>query len=96
MCIRDSIVAVQSNLQQSPTPELALDDQARANQAELESTALISENIAFEVDPLAQQLLQEYISNIEIDEGEPPLVEHIQDSPLFRLVNELQTRQEQQ
>ena len=90
------IVVVQSNLQQSSTPELALADQARANQSELESTALISEDIAFEVDPQAQQLLREYISNIEIDEEEPPLVEHIQDSPLFRLVNELQTRQEQQ
>ena len=90
------VVAFQSSLQRSPTPELAVDNQTRAKQAELESTALIPENIAFEVDPQAQQLLQEYISNIKIDEEEPPLVEHIQDSPLFRLVNELQTREQQQ
>ena len=88
------VVAVQSNLQRSATPELAVDNNTRAKQAELESTALLSENTAFEVDPQAQQLLQEYISNIKIDEEEPPLVEHIQDSPLFRLVNELQTREQ--
>ena len=40
----------------------------------------------------AQELLKEYISRIQIDEEEPPLIEHLQDSPLYRLVNELQSR----
>lgn len=39
----------------------------------------------------AQELLKEYISRIQIEE-QPPLIEHIQDSPLYHLVNELQSR----
>jgi len=45
-----------------------------------------------EADLKAQELLKEYISRIQIDEEEPPLIEHLQDSPLYRLVNELQSR----
>tara|TARA_B100001029_G_scaffold155183_1_gene139857 strand:- start:161 stop:724 length:564 start_codon:yes stop_codon:yes gene_type:complete len=45
-----------------------------------------------EADLKAQELLKEYISRIQIDEEEPPLIEHLQDSPLYRLVNELQPR----
>jgi len=49
------------------------------------------EDIA-EAELKAQELLKEYISRIQIDEEEPPLIEHLQDSPLYRLVNELQSR----
>ena len=45
-----------------------------------------------EADLKAQELLKEYISRIQIDEEEPPLIEHLQESPLYRLVNELQSR----
>lgn len=49
-----------------------------------------------EVDPAAQQAaqqrLREYIESMTFDEEEPVRSEHIQDSPLFRLVNELQSK----
>jgi negative regulator of sigma E activity len=89
-------VAVQTNLNPTPTPEVANQDQTAPTQSALPATALLAENVSVEVDPQAQQLLEEYISRIEIDEEEPPRLEHIQDSPLFRLVNELQAREEQQ
>ena len=52
----------------------------------------ISENGTATVDLEAQRLLEEYIRGIQINEEEPPLIQHIQDSPLYRLVNELQSR----
>ena len=52
----------------------------------------ISENDTATVDLEAQRLLEEYIRGIQINEEEPPLIQHIQDSPLYRLVNELQSR----
>ncbi|NKB32064.1 MAG: hypothetical protein GKR91_03100 [Pseudomonadales bacterium] len=89
------IVAVQTNLQQSPAPELANQAEAVAEQAALAASTLLAESNSIEIDPQAQQLLREYLSGIEIDEEEPPYVEHIQDSPLYRLVNELQAREDQ-
>jgi sigma-E factor negative regulatory protein RseA len=41
----------------------------------------------FVIDPVARQRMVEYISTIEIKEGEPVQTEHLQDSPLYRLVN---------
>ena len=52
----------------------------------------VGEGDIAEVDLKAQELLKEYISRIQIDEEQPPLIEHLQDSPLYRLVNELQSR----
>ena len=52
----------------------------------------ISENDTATVDLEAQRLLEEYIRGIQINEEDPPLMQHIQDSPLYRLVNELQSR----
>jgi sigma-E factor negative regulatory protein RseA len=47
------------------------------------------------LDAKAQELLKEYISRIEIDKEDPPQSDHIQESPLFRLVNDLQSRNNQ-
>ena len=47
------------------------------------------------LDAKAQELLKEYISRIEIDKEDPPQSDHIQESPLFRLVNDLQSRNKQ-
>ena len=85
------IVAVQSSLdnrampvaQQAPAVENALPA------AQLEDPTLVAESVAVKLDPAAQQRLHEYLSNWTIDEAEPVRMEHIQDSPLFRLVNEL-------
>mgnify|MGYP001246125986 FL=1 len=82
------IVFIQSNLHQSPSRELAVQDIVTSSVPEL-----TAENLSIKVDPQAQQLLEDYISRIEIDEEQPLHVEHIQDSPLFRLVNELQDRE---
>jgi len=42
------------------------------------------------VDPEARQRLLEYIESMSFDPAESPEMEHIEDSPLFRLVNEVQ------
>ena len=85
------IVAVQSSLdntampvaQQAPAVENALPTD------QLQDPTLVAESVAVKLDPAAQQRLREYLGNWTIDEAEPVLMEHIQDSRLFRLVNEL-------
>lgn len=89
------IVAVQTNLNQSsPVPALSQSEIAETVPVNASSQNLVAESSTSEMDPQAQQLLREYISRIEIDDEEPPHIEHIQDSPLFRLVNELQAREQ--
>mgnify|MGYP001230399078 CR=1 FL=1 len=41
---------------------------------------------------VAQKLLKEYISRIQIDEEAPPIIEHLHNSPLYRLVNQIESR----
>ena len=85
------IVAVQSSLdngampvaQQAPAVENAVPT------AQLQNPTLVAESVAVKLDPAAQQRLREYLGNWTIDEAEPVRTEHIQDSRLFRLVNEL-------
>ena len=85
------IVAVQSSLdnrvmpvaQQAPAVESAVPT------AQPQDPTLVAERATVELDPAAQQRLREYLGNWTIDEAEPVLTEHIQDSRLFRLVNEL-------
>lgn len=45
-----------------------------------------------EAELKAQELLKEYISRIQIDEEAPPLTEHLHNSPLYRLVNQIESR----
>lgn len=45
-----------------------------------------------EAELKAQELLKEYISRIQIDEEAPPFIEHIHNSPLYRLVNQIESR----
>ena len=56
------------------------------------NASLVAESVSFEVDPEAQQRLLEYIESMSFDEDKPVRVEPIQDSPLYRLVNELQAK----
>jgi hypothetical protein len=37
-------------------------------------------------------IVRQYIESLTIDDEEPVRIEHIQDSPLYRLVNELQAK----
>lgn len=41
------------------------------------------------VDPAARQRLEEYIRSVSITREEPAALEQLQDSPLYRLVNEI-------
>lgn len=86
--------AIQYNLLERPAPELVTQSPMTNSVLGPAESSRVSENVPIEVDPVAQRLLKEYISRIEINEEEPPHAEHIQDSPLFRLVNELQEREE--
>ncbi len=45
-----------------------------------------------EAELKAQELLKEYISRIHIDEEAPPVIEHLHNSPLYRLVNQIESR----
>lgn len=45
-----------------------------------------------EAELKAQELLKEYISRIQIDKEAPPLTEHLHNSPLYRLVNQVESR----
>jgi hypothetical protein len=50
---------------------------------------LVAETLPVTVDPEAQQRLRDYIESMSFDDAEPVRMEHIQDSPLYRLVNDL-------
>ncbi len=55
-------------------------------------TPVIATNLPLVMDPEAEKRLRDYISATAIDDDEPVRLEHIQDSPLFRLVNRLQEK----
>jgi sigma-E factor negative regulatory protein RseA len=52
------------------------------------ASLLAEQSAVIELDPAAQQRLRDYIGSMAIDAEEPLRIAHIQDSPLFRLVNE--------
>lgn len=92
-------VAVQVNLDSGPgsTAVPTLADQS-AESTELPSTgspapiALLADSNGVEASVVDGGIVRQYIESLKIDEEEPVLMEHIQDSPLYRLVNELQAK----
>lgn len=79
-------VALQSSLDRGGAPAVAeRDAPPRAAPAAVAAAAPAE----FEVDPVARERLRRYIESMRVDEELPMRVEHIQDSPLYRLVNEL-------
>ena len=88
------IVAVQYSLDDGamPVAQEATELENTVLPAQLQDPALLAESATIELDPAAQQRLHDYLGNWTIDETEPVRIEHIQDSPLFRLVNELVTK----
>lgn len=96
--------AVQSNLNPEPdsvsAPAIAQGTETEVQEATaLPAAGQSAPLIASEaVDPvaleIARQRLRDYIESMSLssDEEEPIHMEHIQDSPLFRLVNELQKK----
>jgi len=57
------------------------------------SDSLVSESALQQVDPEARQRLEDYIRSVSIRPEEPAQLENLQDSPLYRLVNEIQNSQ---
>lgn len=73
-----------------PTSELAQETPSNSQAAPLAVPAtLVAETLPATVDPEAQQRLRDYIESMSFDGAEPVRMEHIQDSPLYRLVNDL-------
>ena len=73
-----------------PTSELAQEAPSNSQAAPLAVPAtLVAETLPATVDPEAQQRLRDYIESMSFDGAEPLRMEHIQDSPLYRLVNDL-------
>ena len=85
------IVTVQTNLQQSSGPTLVQQNE-QTPESFVPNSAIVIEEVAFDVDPIAQQRLYDYVESMTIDEEQPLHMEHIQDSPLFRLVNEFEAK----
>jgi negative regulator of sigma E activity len=87
------IVGMQTSLDQNSAPDMAqtIADPAAnlsvAGQAEVQLA-----DAPITVDPVAQQLLRDYIQSVSIIPDEPAPPEYLQDSPLFRLVNELEDK----
>lgn len=95
------VVGMQSSLQQSPTsgpvPAIAADNPQPADDSApgalplaQPDRALLAEGTAVTVDPEAAERLRNYLEGIAIDVSEPVVTQHIQDSPLYRLVNQVQ------
>lgn len=80
------IVGIQTQLPGDATPAVAQQEPAPTIAPE---TLLASETAVEELDPAATQFLFEYIGRMAIDERAPVRTEHIQESPLYRLVNEV-------
>lgn len=88
------IVAIQTNLDNEAVPALVQQAESTApSSVDIDQpVAILAETEVFEVDPIAHQRLVEYIARLTFDEEEPVRLELLQDSPLYRLVNELQTK----
>ncbi len=98
------VIGMQASLQQpatsGPAPALATDSTAPAVEADSGSNpsaplaqpemAMLADGAALTVDPEAAARLRNYLQSIAIDVSEPVVTQHIQDSPLFRLVNQVQ------
>ena len=89
------LVAVQLNLDSglgtSSIPTLA--DQSAENSESPVTLSLAATTPGVEVPVLVDGgIVRQYIESLTLDDEEPVRIEHIQDSPLYRLVNELQAK----
>lgn len=85
-------IGLQAGLDNDPAaPQIAGENTAPAT-VTAPATQVVEVDVAavVPVDPEARQRLLEYIESMSFDPEEPPRMEHIQDSPLFHLVNDLQ------
>lgn len=93
------LIAVQFNLDSGPGTSAipAIADQSSENiespaALSLAATTLLAE-AGVEVPVVVDGgIVRQYIESLTLDDEEPVRIEHIQDSPLYRLVNELQEK----
>lgn len=87
------VVALQINPNPTaPGPTLANSEsvsQSPRQSAEF-APMLVADSAEMAVDPAAEARLRLFLEGISIDVSEPVVTEQIQDSPLFRLVNQIQ------
>jgi len=88
------LVAVQVNLDSgSATSALpAIAEQSAENIEALPVATLLAESNSEASAMVNGGMLTQYIESLTLDDDEPVRIEHIQDSPLYRLVNELQAK----
>jgi sigma-E factor negative regulatory protein RseA len=84
------VVAMQSNLDDVATAPVAVNDAGQNDSLANTAPTMLADSEAIAVDPVAAERLRSYLEGIAIDVSEPVVTEHIQDSPLYRLVNEIQ------
>ena len=81
--------------QELPAASLSASDVSRQSDAEMPGQVYLagSELVVSPapVDPEAQRRLKVYIESMSFDSDETVRSEHIQNSPLYRLVNQLKT-----
>ena len=58
----------------------------------LAATTLLAEASVYAPVAVDGGIVRQYIESLTLDDEEPVRIEHIQDSPLYRLVNELQEK----
>jgi len=93
------LVAVQVNLDSGPGTSAipAIADQSTENSESpatqsLAVTTLLAEASVDAPVVVDGGIVRQYIESLTLDDEEPVRIEHIQDSPLYRLVNELQEK----
>ena len=87
-----AVIVLQPQMSDLDSPALVQDTPTdlaspAATTAALPET-LLAEAPITEVDPAAQQRLKDYIEAMRFDPAQPAHIEHLQDSPLYQLVNE--------
>jgi len=88
------VLGFQSSFEFPATTEVA-DRAAEEATTTAPAATLVADSVPTEPSPLnaaEQGLVREYIGNIVIDPAEPTGFESIEDSPLYRLVNDLQVQ----
>ena len=93
------LVAVQVNLDGGSAPSAipAVADKSSENTelpatASLATTTLLAESNVEAATLVDGGMLVQYIESLTLDDEEPVRIEHMQDSPLYRLVNQMQEK----
>ena len=92
-----AVITIQSEVNEPELPAASLSAAQTSRQPDAETPGQVflagSESVVSPapVDPEAQRRLRVYIESMSFDSDETVRSEHIQNSPLYRLVNQLET-----